>query len=1059
MLSLGIVGLLSAATSKQPQPNWAFKPVTRPAIPTPKNATWSTNAIDRFLLAKLETQSLSPAPPADPRALARRLHFILTGLPPTPEEANVFTQHATRNTPQAIAQRVDELLRSPHFGERFARHWQDVVRYADTHGTEHDAFLPHAWRYRDWLIRAFNDDLPYDQFAREHIAGDLLEKPRWKDGLNQSLLASAWWRLVEFNQTPVDVKGEEVIVVDSQIDALSKAFLGLTVSCARCHDHKFDPISQRDFHGLYSILASTRTSMRVLDAPDKLHAHDAELAKVKAEIRSALAATWKQQIEQWPAALSSLSPTGGEGRGEKATVAHPTEAARWRKAFTVAETNKSPLAPLLKSLRAGGFQPPPSASSTTERRLEAAGTFTDFTTGSAQGWFATGGFAQHTRAGDFSLASTGSNILSAIYPTGRFSHLLSDKHPGTLRSPNFTITNRFIAALVTGDNNARVRLVIENFQGDSLLFTQVTPKLNDRSALRWVTLPIRDTWRGRRAYLELTPRDDFPYPGIVRDAAKLPTDGRSAAGIAKVIFHDGEKPPEPPAWPEELDPVLNEKRASSGQSRAQVAVLPHPNPLPLGEGNNSSPTRNAERATANPARPASLPLPAGEGRGEGERSLASAFVRTTRNAIQAWASGHCDDSQANFLNALLRLGLLENTNASSPSPPPGERAGVRGQTPPSPKDAPTTSAALPPHPQSLSPGGGEGGSLQTLVARFRELEARIPVPTRVVAVVDEAPPFETPFFPRGDHAKPGVPVPRQFLAAFGATPYRSPQSGRRELAEDILRNPLTARVMVNRLWHHVFGAGLVRSVDNFGKLADEPSHPELLDWLASEFVARGWSVKAMLRLMLTSRAFAMSTETSPAAAERDPDNRLLSHASLRRLDAESIRDAILATSGRLDRTPFGPGVPVPIPTGQRDDYSPVDGPLDGRGRRSLYLEVRRNHPSPFLFAFDQPKPAAPAGRREATNVPAQSLTLLNDPFVIEQAGHFTARALAQPGDANARIRWLYATALNRPATESEVTRAAAFLAQQAAAHGGDGKKPWQDLAHAVFNLKEFIYLK
>ena len=383
---------------------------------------------------------------------------------------------------------------------------------------------------------------------------------------------------------------------------------------------------------------------------------------------------------------------------------------------------------------------------------------------------------------------------------------------------------------------------------------------------------------------------------------------------------------------------------------------------------------------------------------------------------------------------------------------------MRGQGAPSPSGSPTTPHALPPHPQSLSPGGGEGGSLAALITRFRELEARVPVPTRVVAVSDEAPPFETPFFPRGDHGKPTDPVPRQFLAAFASAPYQSRTSGRREMAEDVLRNPLTARVMVNRLWQHVFGTGLVPSPDNFGQLAEAPSHPELLDWLASEFIAQGWSTKAMLRLMLTSRAFAMSTETPLLAAERDPDNRLLSHAPLRRLDAESLRDALLAASGRLDRTQFGPGVPVTVPPSQRDDYTPVDGPLDGRARRSLYLEVRRNHPAPFLFAFDQPKPATPSGRREATNVPTQSLTLLNDPFVLEQAGHLAARTLAQPGDTPARIRWLYATALSRPAPDAEVTRAAAFLAQQTTTLGEE-KKAWQDLAHAVFNLKEFLYLK
>ena len=920
--------------------------------------------------------------------MVRRLHFVLAGLPPSIEETESFVREFAQHPASSIGNRVDALLASPHFGERFARHWQDVVRYADTHGTEHDAFLPHAWRYRDWLIRGFNADLPYDQFVREHIAGDLLDKPRWSEGLNQSLLASSWWRLVEFNQTPVDVKGEEVIVVDSQIDAMSKAFLGLTVSCARCHDHKFDPISQRDFQGLYSVLASTRTSMRVLDAPEKLHAQDAELAKLKTQIRSALATAWLKQIEQWHAAMERGRPRPQDTTNLPPAVADAglrapleVEAARWRSAFAAAETNKSPLAPLLKALRAGDLQSPPVASVVaTERRLQVAGKFADFTTGSDNGWFATGDFARHSPAGDFALATTGPNTLSAIYPAGRYSHLLSDKHSGTFRSPNFTLTNKFVAVLVTGDNNARIRLVIENFQGDSLLFTQVTPKLTDRSALRWVTLPIRATWRGRRAYLELTPRDDFPYLGIVKDAAKLPTDGRSAAGIAKVIIHDGEKLPEPPAWPAELDGAR-------------------------------TPTSGV------------------------------AFIAAARGAVEAWQAGKCDDAQANFLNGLLRLGLLENTSSQV-----GQRV--------------SPDLHLPASAQAVADSQKDRrDALSYLIARYRELEARVPIPTRIVAVSDEAPAFETPFFTRGDHAKPGEPVPRQFLAAFGATPYRSAQSGRRELAEDIVRNPLTARVMVNRLWHHVFGAGLVRSTDNFGQLGEEPSHPELLDWLASEFVAQGWSVKAMLRLMLTSRAFALGAEASPDGASRDPDNRLLSHAPLRRLDAESIRDAILTASGRLDRTMFGPGVPVIVPPSQRDDYTPVEGPLDGRGRRSLYLEVRRNHPSPFLFAFDQPKPAAPVGRREATNVPAQSLTLLNDAFALEQAGHLAARALDQPGDTPARVRWLYAATLSRPATDAEVTRATAFLTEQATAHGGDEQKAWHDLGHAFFNLKEFLYLR
>ncbi len=930
------------------QPLRAIKPPSVRAL----SEAWKKNPIDGFLYAKLAERKLKPSSPADPRALVRRIYFVLTGLPPTQEEVEAFVRECSiGNRESAIANLTERLLASPHFGERFARHWMDVVRYADTHGTEDDAWLPHAWRYRDYLIRAFNEDLPYDQFVREHIAGDLLPKPRWNQALdiNESLLATAWWRLVEFNQTPVDVKGEEVIVVDNQIDALSKAFLGLTVSCARCHDHKFDPISQHDFHGLYSILASTRTSVRVLDPPEKLHARDVELVKLKTEIRAALVTIWQRQIALWPRAIAAAREDGEPAKELQ------SEITRWRAAFAAAETNKQSLSPLLKALRSGARNIGSHDSNSASKQSNASRlvNFADFTTGSDCGWFATGGFTQRAAAGDFSIATTGSNILSATYPAGRYSHLISDKHPGTLRSPNFTITNKFISALVTGDNNARLRLVIENFQGDSLLFTQVTPKLADRTVLRWVTLPIRDNWRGRRAYIELTPRDDFPYPGIVKDVSKLPTDGRSAAGIAKVIFHDGEKLAQPSVLPTELS------------SAKDVS------------------------------------------------DLAAEFTDAARHAVDAWAADKCDDAQALFLNSLLRAGLLENEMQTASAP----------------------------------------------VARHREIEAQVPVPTRVVAVSDEAPGFNENLFPRGNHLQPAAAEPRHFLSAFNVAPYRTTASGRRELAEDILCSPLASRVMVNRLWHHVFGAGLARSVDNFGKLGEQPSHPELLDWLANDFIARGWSVKAMLRLMLTSEAFASSSEVPPGAAERDPDNRLLSHANLRRLDAESLRDAILAASGRLDRAQFGPGVPVLIPAGQRDDYSPNDGPLDGLGRRSLYLEVRRNHPSPFLFAFDQPKPASPAGRRAPTNVPAQSLTLLNDPFVVQQAGLFAQRALAQSSDTTSRIRWFYATALCRPATDAELHRAEEFLVKQTGTCDGSEVKAWCDLAQAMFNLKEFLYLK
>ena len=365
--------------------------------------------------------------------------------------------------------------------------------------------------------------------------------------------------------------------------------------------------------------------------------------------------------------------------------------------------------------------------------------------------------------------------------------------------------------------------------------------------------------------------------------------------------------------------------------------------------------------------------------------------------------------------------------------------------------------------------------LARLLTRYRELEAQIPVPTRVGGVTDEQG-FDEHLFPRGNHRRPGAIVPRRYLEVLGKSQSEISNlrseisdrvgSGRRELAEAIVDpcNPLTARVMVNRLWQHVFGVGLVKTVDNFGVLGEPPSHPELLDWLAAEFVDSGWSIKHMLRLMLTSRAFQLSTEASAAARERDPNNRLLSHASVRRLEAESLRDSLLIVSGRLDRTQGGLGVPLPLRTGFKDFENPLSGPPDGNGRRSLYLEARRNYPQQLLIAFDQPKPVLTVGERNVTNVPAQSLALLNDKFVAVQSGLLADRVRSLPAPED-RVRALWSIAFSRSVSESELTRAIEFLKSQATVLGiaGDGwqndPSVWNELAHALINTKEFLYLR
>ncbi len=279
---------------------WSLQPVRKPPVPEVRDPSWPAGPIDRFLQHAWEDAQLSPAANADPATLLRRLTYVVTGLPPTPNEVDEFEQAVERDRGTAIAHAVDRLLASPRFGEHWARHWMDLVRYGETHGSEHDPVVPHAWRYRDYLIRAFNDDVPYDRFVHEQLAGDLLP-PRWNRslGINESLLGTMFHRMVEFYPTPVDPKSEEINVIDSQIDMFSKTFQAQTISCARCHDHKFDAISARDFYALYGIFASTRTTMHRLDDPAVLHQHDAALATRLSHARRELIRLWRAEPVRW----------------------------------------------------------------------------------------------------------------------------------------------------------------------------------------------------------------------------------------------------------------------------------------------------------------------------------------------------------------------------------------------------------------------------------------------------------------------------------------------------------------------------------------------------------------------------------------------------------------------------------------------------------------------------------------------------------------------------------------------------------------------------------------
>jgi hypothetical protein len=356
--------------------------------------------------------------------------------------------------------------------------------------------------------------------------------------------------------------------------------------------------------------------------------------------------------------------------------------------------------------------------------------------------------------------------------------------------------------------------------------------------------------------------------------------------------------------------------------------------------------------------------------------------------------------------------------------------------------------------------------LADLAKQAAAIDTALPDPLKVVAIADGSA-EDQPVHIRGNYKTPGEVVPRRLLEAIAGAeqPALSHGSGRLELAERMLSpdNPFTARVMANRVWQHLFGQGIVATVDNFGVLGERPTHPELLDYLATRFRGDGWSIKKLIREIMLSQAYQLASDGAETSEQHDPRNLLLHRANVRRLEGEAIRDALLAVSGRLDRTQFGPSIRIHLSPFMEGRGRPEQsGPLDGAARRSVYIEVRRNFLSPFMLAFDTPQPASTAGRRNVSNVPAQALSMMNDPFVIEQCEIWARRALAEedcgPED---RITNLYLAAFGRPPSTEERNEAASFLKEQAKIHvvGMEDYRPWADLCHVLVNVKEFVFIR
>ncbi len=920
--------------------HWSFIPPVKAALPEVSDSTWVRNEIDRFVLARLDAEGLKPSPEADRRTLIRRLSFDLTGLPPSAAEVEAFVAD---QSPDAYEQIVDRLLASPHFGERMALEWLDSARFADTNGFSIDGGR-HMWLWRDWVIDAFNRNLPYDKFLVEQLAGDLLP-----DRTEGQLIASGFQRnnMVTHEGGTIPEENLTNYNVD-RVKTLGEAILGLTVGCAQCHDHKYDPITQRDYYRLYAY-------------------------------------------------FNTLGDAGHGGDGG-------VNAAPSVEAKTVLPADELPeLEKRIAELRNQRDNPDDAA---------------------VEAWVAQQRVALERRGRDFAAHPT--ELLKVSTPNAGSGFDIEDK--------------RFVK--IAGAGN--------------LVAYEVSMRL---------------------------PATEKPITGL------------------RIVFHPDAAAPGG-GWGFGMLPGPEPSSGDKGtfvltSFSASAESVP-------GDQVNLNLLRDVRRVTANSWRADYRPD------GVRDTALSGWSPRIAHEGpvhVTATFAEPIDAAQAPYLTAQLNFGqggplvaarfeFLAITGEDDGSELPEDVARVLG--------SPWGEWSTADYQRVREYVSAHAAATEPLRIELANLEERKRVLTEkfTTMVMNESPqPRETFILDRGNYATPTEKVTAGTPAVLPPPPEGAP-ANRLGLAQWIVQpsHPLTARVAVNRFWQSLFGKGLVRTAADFGNTGAWPTHPELLDWLAVDFVESGWDVKAMVRKIVCSATYRQSStvgeflRNSQGVSEKlphmdDPDNRLLARGPRFRLPAEFIRDAALKTSGLLVERIGGPSV---------NPYSPGDlwreishygsSPATSQAfiqdhgeklyRRSLYTYWKRTVPPPNMAAFDAPNRETCIVERPTTTTPLQALVLLNDAQFVEAARVFAERIVRQEGDDGERLAWAFEECLSRAPTEQELLVLGGALSRERRKYAGDeaaaraylasGESPrdetiasaehaaWAQVAALVMNLSEAV---
>ena len=871
--------------------HWAYTAPSRPEPPAVRQQPWVRNPIDQFILSRLEREGLQPAREADRTTLLRRLSYDLTGLPPTPAEVDSFLADSS---PDAYEKRVDALLASPHYGERMAMPWLDAARYADTHGYHIDS-LRGMWRWRDWVIGAFNRNLPFDQFVTQQLAGDLLPDPtldqRIASGFNRN-------HMINFEGGAIAEEYQVEYVID-RVEATSSAFMGLTMGCARCHTHKFDPITHKEFYQFFAFFNSvpekgldgrTGNAEPVLPLPS--HAQQAQLDNLDAAIRTREAAVADEVVTplqaEWEKRMSeTVAPIDGNG-----PAAH----------------------------------------------YELDGSFSDLS-----------GRYQHGRT----LAGEPTFDAGQI---GRAATFDGDVEVSFGNVGAFERTEPFsLAVWLRGRGNLPMA-GFQKFQGP-----------DKRRGFEWrfddIVLVDIQRWAAR---LTVTVAGDAPSSAIqLRTRERLTLgewyhvamsyDGSGKAAGLKLYLNGKLLAPE----------IVLDTLAGSTRTDA---------PLRVGNPSMGPPFRGQ----LDDLRLYGRALAPGE--------VEQLAVHYRARAVLSGVTGRRTRDEAAYL-----------------------------------RDYFLTYGA----PEALRTANAELKAL-----RLQRTDHLKTIPTTMV-MAELKKPRETFVLARGDYrnqtekVQPGVP------AMLPPLPEGAPLN-RLTLARWLVdpKHPLTARVAVNRFWQTYFGVGIVKTQEDFGVQGEAPVHPELLDWLATEFIRTGWDIRAMQRLIVTSATYRQSSVVTPALHDRDPDNRLLARGPRGRLPAELVRDTALAASGLLNADIGGPSVLPYQPKGLWEEMAFGEGfsaqsyvQSHGRDlyRRGMYTFWKRTVPPAALATFDAPDREKCTARRALTNTPLQALVLMNDPTYVEAARALAQRTLTERAKADdaARIAYAFRLATARQPTGAE----------------------------------------